>query len=176
MRKLTRARKSGTTEQAGILWFLDQRKQARALDPSILWFEVHEEAEKEAWERSREQVLSQWIASRPGSRPRAWWAYDSPRSFDGLPEQRRLISGAGQPGCRECGFGLPLNWLGFSADNPPTFESESMYLKRHNLLTREEEGRCDFSPLTVNDERDLTYRYGRYEIAGVDEKELIGGY
>jgi hypothetical protein len=152
-------------EKALTLWFSDRREDAKKSDHSVILLDIFRESEREAWAKVREEVLRDWIASNPGTRPSAFWRYDSPQSSDRVPEQRRVLSGAGHPACAESGFGLPLCWLGFSAENPPVFESESMYLKRHKLLSPDEETRCDFSPLTVSNERDLTYYYGRFECA-----------
>jgi hypothetical protein len=153
-------------EKALNLWFLDERERAKQLDPAGgWWFFCYRGGEQKAWGELREGILAEWIAARPGTRPSAWWRYDSPQSSDGAPQQRRVLSGAGHPACAESGFGLPLCWIGFSAENPPVFESESMYLKRHKLLSPGEESHCDFSPLTLSNERDLTYYYGRFECA-----------
>ena len=33
---------------------------------------------REAWEKHRENILTQWIAANPGTRPWAWWKFDAP--------------------------------------------------------------------------------------------------
>lgn len=162
MRKFAHNRKiSDGRDGARILWFLDDREAARKADPHIIVLDIDQNEERAVWEKLQGQILALWIESHPGTRPSAWWRYG-----DGVhvPELRRVLSGAGRPACIEHGFGIPHCWEGFSADNPPTFESESMYLKRHGLLTPAEQVRRDFSPVTVSNEDDLTFHYGRFEV------------
>lgn len=161
---------------ARLLYFSDRRTEAQALDYEIVELVLDENAEKAAWEKVRDAVLSKWIELHPGTRPSAWWRHDCPRSADGFLAMRRHLSGAGHPACEGGGFGIVTCWSGFRADRPPVFEAESDFLKRHHLLAPGEEARCDFSPITIADEREFTYRYSRYEIAGVPDEELIGGY
>jgi hypothetical protein len=155
-------------EKALNLWFLDERERAKQLDPAGgWWFFCYRGGEQKAWGELREQILGEWIAKHPGTRPRAFWVYDAPRSASDPdePEQRRQVGGAGRPACAGSGFGLPLGWEDFDASNPPVFESEASYLERHGLLSAEEKRRADFSPVVVRNERDLTYHYGRFECA-----------
>lgn len=42
------------------------------------------DAMREAWEALRDELLQEWIAEKPGSRPWAWWTFDA-------PERRRRI-------------------------------------------------------------------------------------
>jgi hypothetical protein len=160
-----------------VLFFSDRRTEAKAIEDSgVVWLIIKEDAAKAAWEKVRDVVLTQWIESKPGTRPSAFWKFDSPRSSDSFPLTRRLLSGAGHPACRESGFGIPTCWEGYRSDKPPVFEAEASFLRRHGLLVDGEEARCDFTPVTITDEREFTYRYSRYEIAGVREDELLGGY
>jgi hypothetical protein len=93
----------------------------------------------EAWACHGESIVAEWIARRPCSRPRLWWALDAP---DGRPilnpapaaveagwrEQYELFGrpcadiwhGHGQPS------GVLVEWL----------ESQERYLKKMGLLTR----------------------------------------
>ena len=32
----------------------------------------------ELWRTHRDEVLAEWVESRPGHRPRAWWRFDAP--------------------------------------------------------------------------------------------------
>jgi hypothetical protein len=91
-----------------------------------------------------------------------------------LPEPRRKLSGLGRPSWELMAlvpyleYGLPMNWTvadtfegavkdwlcGGSVEDtdPPKFESQAEYLKRHSLLTREEENRADFTPAVMEGE------------------------
>jgi hypothetical protein len=73
----------------------------------------------------RAAIVSDWIRHSPGTRPSAWWRFDS-------PEPRRLLSGEGGtwPACRwSFAFGLPTVWR----CGEPTFETQSAYLRRLQL-------------------------------------------
>src|SRR5262245_14128434 len=133
---------------SGHLWFM------RASDDD-------EAVMRELWFQNREKLLRYWCQNPqewkrqntdaplgypepggPGSRPWGWWRFEAP------PEPRRRIGGHGvslreQPDCleweRELSFGMPRYWASYAQGDPPQFESEVDYLKRHGLLTEEEE-------------------------------------
>jgi hypothetical protein len=103
-----------------------------------------------AWAQFREDILADWIAEHPGTRPRCWWAFDSPRLNGGdLPEPRRRVGRPGQvvPQYVEddarylgaCGL-MPLGGL---------YESQWAYLLRHGLLERAEQGLALLQPERV---------------------------
>jgi len=119
--------------------------------PDINIFEVlgmciEGDRRRAAWEDARDSIMQKW--NLPGCRPFAWWVYDAPRLpigtfpgcyYDGkLPEPRRYLSGAGKPRHEQfCyapsqHFGI-WSWYG-DPDNPPKFETQFDYLKRHGLL------------------------------------------
>jgi hypothetical protein len=113
---------------------------------------------RELWSAVREDLLSAWIAAKPGTRPRLWWELDAPRQplgtwpgcyFDGkLQEPRKRLGGKGQTEW-DAGMsvvpwfrcGLPVLWDSFDADDSPVFESEAAYLRRHGLLEASEKRR-----------------------------------
>jgi hypothetical protein len=119
------------------------------------------------WEELREELLTDWIKGHPGTRPYAWWAFDAPRDpvgtwpgcwYDGkLAAPRLRVGGTGTPKHEplafmpEAAFGIYQLWLGESEietfkldclpvdpDDPPMFESQAAYLKRHDLLLKGE--------------------------------------
>jgi len=136
-----------------ILWFCDERERAERLDSGLLEFEVHDDRAEETWPKVREAALKMWIESHPGTRPHFWWACDAPA------DPRRLISGAGSPELPGRGFGIPFLWRGYSAADPPIFESEGSYVQRHGLLEPGEAERADFRPEAIDD-RDAWTSYG----------------
>ncbi len=87
------------------------------------------------------EILKDWIAESPGSRPWAWWEVTA-------PETRRQIKGIEildeWPGDLVYDFGIPVYsasyHLGESKNKikESDFESEAAYLKRLNLLTESE--------------------------------------
>jgi len=121
-------------------------------DPELNPFEVIHMCQidrpelRSAWERST--IMRDW--NKPGCRPYAWWLYDAPRGtfpgayYDGrFPEPRLQLGGTGCP-LHEALSYYPIeyfgiwNWFG-DPDNPPTFETQFEYLKRHELLLPDEE-------------------------------------
>jgi hypothetical protein len=116
---------------------------------AILMLEVGDgEALRELWDRARGEVLAGWVK---GTRPAVWWRFEAPRQllgthggcfYDGkLPQPRKQISGAGCDASLISAYmpsyesGLPKAWAGFEEGDPPVFESQAAYLRRHNLLT-----------------------------------------
>jgi hypothetical protein len=109
---------------------------------------------EEIWNNYKEEILESWIVEYPGSRPFAWWEWDAPRDEDLIREWRyhhtfpiaRLqTSGKGTTNqARYSGMlpsfslAIPDSWHEIDKANPPTFESQAAYLKRHGLLTKEE--------------------------------------
>jgi hypothetical protein len=118
----------------------------------------------ELWPRWRAVVPDWWVREFPGTRPRLWWNHDAPRQpagrwpgrwFDGqLPEPRRRLGGAGVTPW-EAGLayvpcyahGVPSIWIdawqvayykldvpAYDPMDPPVYETEAEYLRRHGLL------------------------------------------
>ena len=109
------------------------------------------------WRAVKTEVLAAWIREHPCSRPAAWWECDgSPEAVEGWPEfrsaQRRRIGGIGEPQHDRIAVvprfdrGIPVGWfdeagaalfggIAVSEADPPRFEAEAEYLRRHNLLT-----------------------------------------
>ncbi|HUT44564.1 MAG TPA: hypothetical protein VMW95_09520 [Desulfobacterales bacterium] len=118
----------------------------------------------DAWEKHRDWILRDFIRKNPGRRPWAWWRYDAPRWarkfgawFDGtLPEPRLRVGGAGTVAQEKFpaiiprfNCGIPKDWHEIDEHDPPTFEAEASYLKRHGLLSKTKEKRLkpgDFEP------------------------------
>jgi hypothetical protein len=85
------------------------------------------------WREHRDELLADWIAERPGSRPPVWWQVEA-------PEPRRQLSGRGVVVSERyrnldapLAHGVPL-FFEIDLDDPPSFESEASYLGRLNLL------------------------------------------
>ena len=115
------------------------------------------------WNVVRDEILEEWAREQPGTRPTAWWKYDS-------REPRQRLGGTGQPAhdvsayAEEYEFGLPTIWVqqaGFLAgvavdpSDPPTFESEAAYLRRLDLLQAGESerlSRADYEPEAIKGE------------------------
>ncbi|HEX9544401.1 MAG TPA: hypothetical protein VF955_04405, partial [Pyrinomonadaceae bacterium] len=68
---------------------------------------------------------------------------------------RKRLGGIGTPAheCRsvkpDFKYGIPTVWVDVDKDDPPTFESQASYLKRHGMLMAGEERRADFESETV---------------------------
>jgi hypothetical protein len=105
---------------------------------------------QDAWDARRDELLAEWLVDprRHGTRPWAWWAFDAPepRRHTGgggstsdakyipgstrVEHQRFIIARAPTPNCERV----------FLAESEPrpTWESESDYLQRLNLLSEVE--------------------------------------
>ncbi len=85
-----------------------------------------------------DELLDQWIAEHPGTRPWFWWRFIA-------PEPRRCLSGPHRYHSPEYAdvphryhFGVPAIAVGPKFGIGETFETEREYLTRLNLLTAEE--------------------------------------
>jgi hypothetical protein len=119
------------------------------------------------WREFEAQLLNSWVLDRPGSRPRLWWRHIAPEA------RRERLGGIGCP-IWEAGLayapaftrGVPRHWLArehlriwpeitappVDPADPPTFEAEATYLRRHGLLLpgeRERLSRSGFRPEPV---------------------------
>jgi hypothetical protein len=117
------------------------------------------------WNLHRDVILAEHVKESPGTRPELWWKYDAPRQptgtfpgawYDGnLPQPRERLGGIGTPAyeCRSVAptfaYGIPDIWVDMDEDDPPTFESQAAYLKRHGLLLAGEQRRADFEQEAV---------------------------
>lgn len=106
------------------------------------------------WQRHRDELLAEWIASRPGERPFVWWLFDAPtrretidgsvHPFDRPERQERCETWHSQhPEMRhperfvELFFGVPV-----IAVEAARYESQRHYLTRLGLLTSDELCKC----------------------------------
>ena len=103
---------------------------------------------KRTWREHKKELIADWIKKKPCSRPFCWWKFDAPKEpvigwdHDRFNSpQRKRLGGIGTPThettCSWGGFekGLPCSWDEIDNADPPTFESEGAYLKRHEILT-----------------------------------------
>ena len=125
-----------------------------------------EESCRAGWLQLRGEILARWIKEHPGTRPWAWWNFNSPerrRRIDGgihpfdnterqamverLREQNsaRACEGKyGMPDTQTCHdpcslwFGKPCIIFPATDDHLAAYESEQNYLDRLGLLTDEE--------------------------------------
>jgi hypothetical protein len=170
MRRLIYGRRfDAGAEEATILWFMDQPDRAVQLDERIVALATDEGLRRRAWKKFRARTLEKWIAESPGTRPSAWWEYDAPRQprgsfpgcyYDGkLAEPRQQLSGAGVPAFQVLNlvpayaFGLQKDWADYNEADPPTFEAQAAYLKRHGLMTASEARGADYRPEVLSGAR-----------------------
>jgi hypothetical protein len=109
------------------------------------------------WAAHRAEIMAGWIDARAGTRPAEWWCREAPE-----PRRRRL-GGVGAAAhevsavALTLDFGIPRAWTAIDPADPPTFESQATYLRRHGLLTPEERARLTagaFKPETVEPDHD----------------------
>lgn len=104
------------------------------------------------WKSHRDKVLADFIRKYPGHRPWVWW------EFNAL-ESRKQISGKGvvswerYPAIKPLySYGAPGSWYEIDESDPPFYESEATFLKRHDILTLSEKKKLkshDFEPVNI---------------------------
>jgi hypothetical protein len=130
----------------------------------VLDIDFHGNTEQ-LWNQNRDVILAEHIKTAPGTRPALWWRFSAPRQpvgtfpgcyYDGqLPQPRKRTGGTGTPAYEvqavvpTFAYGIPTVRVGLDENDPPTFESQAEYLKRHGLLLAGEERRADFEPEAV---------------------------
>ncbi len=103
---------------------------------------------KADWDKLKDEVLTEWIRLRPGTRPLAWWKLSAPEP------RRQQLGGAGEIVLHALDHdnnyryhkGLPeAYWFrdSFDPSDPPIFESQATYLARHDLFLPGEEFRLN---------------------------------
>lgn len=118
------------------------------------------------WAELGADLVAEHVKAHPGTRPWAWWELDAPKPttrparepewvFARRVDGRRQVGGSGQPMHEKYRAYLPRYTFGIPTmadcdpDDPPQFEAEASYLKRHNLLLPGEAQRLrpeDFEP------------------------------
>lgn len=119
------------------------RHQGPGIDPSLadaLLDEIertHPTRARELWQHWRGELLDDWVAEHPGTRPAAWWTHEA-------SEPRRQLSGYGVLASeRYRNLVVPIDrgvpaFDSVNADDPPRYESEAAYLRRCGVLTGSE--------------------------------------
>ncbi|MFH1419620.1 MAG: hypothetical protein ABII12_15195 [Planctomycetota bacterium] len=111
-------------------------------------------AMREGWELLRDELLPKWIEEHPGTRPAAWWLFDSPqrrRRTDSKPhpfanperrarveEWRRDHPDVAARDAYRLWFGKPACLIVLD-DFDAAYEPERTYLERLGLLTEDEQ-------------------------------------
>ena len=145
-RRVNKAKEQLTDAQ----WrYLTDQPMPANFETFVLEIDFHRNTEQ-LWNHNRDLILAEHVKENPGTRPALWWHYDAPRLpigtfpgcyYDGkLPQPRKRTGGTGTPAHEvqavvpSFEYGLPAVWVGLDEDDPPVFESEATYLKRHGLL------------------------------------------
>lgn len=139
---MPRARKAGprrrhdpTAELGRLEWHY--LKHGSSWAPELGGF-TRDEA-RQMWEVYRDEIMADWIAENPGTRPRAWWWWDA-------PEMREQTKGD-PPSYPEW---TTLNYYGKPSVLIPgvEYETQLAYLIRLNLLTDSEQQLLESGGLT----------------------------
>ena len=114
---------------------------------------------REGWLELRDGIMAAWVQEHPGSRPWAFWQFDSKeprRRLDGVPphdDPRRrafvatIAASLDSPEegqryiarTRELRFGVPSVWVyDIDGEAAARYETEVAYLRRMGLLGKEE--------------------------------------
>jgi len=91
----------------------------------------HQEKIEVLWREYSEEVLSEWIHRKPGTRPAAWWHYEAEEPRRVLGGQTHLLNGAAELFWR-ADHGVP------AYSGAILVESQAAYLKRLGLLDQGE--------------------------------------
>lgn len=108
---------------------------------------------RQLWEEYGDQITQKWAQSYPGTRPEHWWKYSAPRLpveehgdwadcffTRDLIQSRQKLSGSGVAAYTFMNvvprweLGIPSWMEEVDRDDPPVWESQLAYLKRHGLL------------------------------------------
>jgi hypothetical protein len=116
------------------------------------------------WGEISVELLESYLRAHPGMRPWKWWVEEAPapelveqgKGLEPVKVMRRQVGGSGSlTGNPELHFGVP-GWVnGFDPplpDDPPLFESQGAFLRRHDLLSPIEKRRLrkkDFGPESI---------------------------
>jgi hypothetical protein len=84
---------------------------------------------RKVWRQLRSDLLDRHIKEKPGTRPWAWWRFES-------TEPREQVSDGPEPIGPPDWFGKPSRYLGQPPEN--MYESQVDYLERLGLLTDDE--------------------------------------
>jgi hypothetical protein len=88
------------------------------------------------WLQHAEALTAEYAADWPGTRPQIWWSYSA-------PAPRRKTGGSGQDAHKAMAY-APTYFYGacfqvnVDPKRPPTFQSESAYLRERDLLLPDE--------------------------------------
>lgn len=100
------------------------------------------------WATVRDRLLSRWAEEYPGTRPWAWWEFDT-------DEPRRLLSGPGNSLVRnrkatwwqrQLWFGAPNVIARADIDTPSVYETERQYLERLGLMVDDDRANDNKEP------------------------------
>lgn len=128
-----------TREDGALLKYLNGDYSASCHDIVLRYFTSDDEI-RAVWDRLKGDILAEWIRTKPGTRPCAWWRFDAPREYSisrGLSfAMRKQLTGPPH----ELSAVLPILRCGLPVDHLEgrTFESETEFLRRHHLLTEAE--------------------------------------
>ncbi len=128
--------------------------EIRSCDDFELLLLSQEDSEiKKLWDVSREEILSDWIRAKPGTRPLLWWRLDSPGNRERIGGNGRLLSEKYSAILQYWEKGIFTGWDWIDETDPPTFESEAAYLDRHGLLTAAEKKFIEKHPELMKPEK-----------------------
>ncbi len=141
----TRARDPDISD--AVLRYLETGARERG-DADMFVLQGNPDRLRALWRKVKKEILADWIQRTPCSRPWAWWQCDAPRKdtglgawFEPLPVPRRQLAGVGQTTVEVDPATVPTfdrgipDFAEIDEDDPPMFESEAEYLRRHGFLT-----------------------------------------
>lgn len=102
---------------------------------------VNYELMQQAWNDLRDDLLPEWIAEKPGTRPWAWWRFDAPEGRQRVDGKSNQCSGNSDRLSKH--YRLRWGQAAFPTSYNARYETETAYLDRLDLLTKEEREALD---------------------------------
>ncbi len=115
-------------------WFLDETPEpveVQMMRPKLV---------ARYWRKHGAAIVEEFASKEPGRRPAIWWQRNA-------PEPRQRLSGIGVEAhtrlayAPHLDYGIESRFIDVDDNDPPTFESEHVYLRRLDLLLPGEAGR-----------------------------------
>jgi hypothetical protein len=164
-----RERRGAPIDQITWSFLLDERGIGGDMDLFMLNRSGEQRELRELWAAVGDAVITTFADAHPGHRPLTWWKFSA-------PEMRRRIGGQGTVESDLLAVvprferGIPVDWIEddwiwtynggtapeayvpFNREDPPRFESQATFLRRHKLVLPGELRRlkaADFEPEIV---------------------------
>jgi hypothetical protein len=105
---------------------------------------------KKVWSQSRDELLSEWLGQKPGTRPICWWIFDHGKERPVLHPMAPAAEAVVRK--QQTYLGILHTSIFHSSEMVPFQEEESEYLERMGLLTPAERAALEADDETDDDD------------------------